>query len=418
MDLKAQLAAEIKAATDITEQAHAENRDLTDTEAKSFDEHLKTAEELKERIASYQANSKKLDALVLDETSVHDGEGLTDANTMSERFVKSKPYATYHRLVEQNLDSRDISITKTRVGNLDEFYSAKYASKAGNALTSALALSQPQRLPMVDLVERPQITLLDLITRGRIDAESIEYLQILSVTRNTAIVPENTGDDTTDTLKPESTFATSLAKADVYDYADGYTVTNKMLRDSSALATYLNSEFRYSFDSKIADVLLNGTGTNGQPKGLLNTTGVQAGEYSKAGDEAMNLVKAIRRSLTKLRKVGAAANAILVNPEDAEKIDLMQDTNNRFYGNGPWGTGPTTVWGRPLVESEQVAAGKVIVGDFRQIALLDRTGLSIEAFNQHKDYAQRNLVYVRAELAAAQAIWRPKNFVVLEGKNA
>ena len=154
------------------------------------------------------------------------------------------------------------------------------------------------------------------------------------------------------------------------------------------------------------------------PKGLLNTTGVQAGKYSKTGDEAMNLVKEIRRSLTKLRKVGAAANAILINPEDAEKIDLLQDTTNRFFGNGPWGTGPTTVWGRPLVECEQVAAGKVIVGDFKQLALLDRSGLSVEIFNQHKDYASRNLVYVRAELAAAQVIWRPSNFVVLEAQTA
>ena len=167
---------------------------------------------------------------------------------------------------------------------------------------------------------------------------------------------------------------------------------------------------------KLADVLLNGSGSTGVPKGLLNTTGVQSGEYSKTGDEAMNLVKEIRRSLTKLRKVGAAANAILINPEDAEKIDLMQDTTNRFFGNGPWGTGPTTVWGRPLVECEQVAAGKVIVGDFKQLALLDRSGLSVEIFNQHKDYASRNLVYVRAELAAAQVIWRPSNFVVLEAQ--
>ena len=163
-------------------------------------------------------------------------------------------------------------------------------------------------------------------------------------------------------------------------------------------------------------MLLNGTGTNGQPKGLLKTTGVQAGDWAKAGDEARNLVVAIRKSLTKLRKVGATASAILVNPEDAEKIDLMTDVNKRFMGNGPFGTGPTTVWGRPLVECDQIEAGKAIVGDFRQMALLDRSGLTVEAFNQHKDYASRNLTYVRAELRAAQVIWRPANFVVLEAK--
>ena len=50
------------------------------------------------------------------------------------------------------------------------------------------------------------------------------------------------------------------------------------------------------------------------------------------------------------------------------------------------------------------------------VQVLDRSGLTVEAFNQHKDYASRNLTYVRAELRAAQVIWRPANFVVLEAK--
>ena len=42
--------------------------------------------------------------------------------------------------------------------------------------------------------------------------------------------------------------------------------------------------------------------------------------------------------------------------------------------------------------------------------------LTVKFANQHKDYASRNLTYVRAELRAAQVIWRPANFVVLEAK--
>lgn len=415
MNLKEQLAAEIKAATELYKTAQAEQRDMSEAEAKAFDEHCAKADELKTTIAKLADNTKKLtDLMIHDEVVDIDDDEPTDAKSLSERYIAGAAYKGYRKLVERGLEPHDIHLSKSRIASLKEFYGAK----AGNALTDSLVHAQAERLATVDLVTRPPVTLLDVITRGSISSESVEYLQITSVTRNTAIVPENTGDDAADTQKPQSTFGTNLETASVYDYADGYTVTNKMLRDSQVLATFLDTEFRYSFDLKLADVLLNGSGTNGVPKGLLNTTGVQAGEYSKTGDEAMNLVKEIRRSLTKLRKVGAAANAILINPEDAEKIDLMQDTTNRFFGNGPWGTGPTTVWGRPLVECEQVAAGKVIVGDFKQLALLDRSGLSVEIFNQHKDYASRNLVYVRAELAAAQVIWRPSNFVVLEAQTA
>lgn len=414
MNIQEKLAAESKAAKQILDMARAENRDMTEEEAKSFDEHVTAAEQYKGMLEKMTANQKKLDSLVID------GEADLDADdhpnigekSVGDRYVHSKNYSAYSELVKKGLASGDIRLGKSRLGSLDEFY----AQKAGTALTTDLAYLQPQRMPVVDLVDRPPITLLDIITRGNIASRSLEYVQITSVTRNRAIVPENTGADSADTQKPQSTFATSKATAQVYDYADGYTVTNQMLEDAQVFATYLNSEFTYSFDSKIADVLLNGSGTDNEPKGLLNTTGVQAGEWSKSGDEAMNITVAVRKALTKLTHVGAQANAILINPADAEKIDLMKDSQGRFYGQGPFSTGPTMLWGRPFVQSEQIDEGKLIVGDFKQLALLDHKGLSIDVFNQHKDYASRNLVYVRAELSAAQVVWRPSNFVVLEGK--
>lgn len=417
MNLKELLAAATKTAQDILDRAKAENRDLTDAEAAEFDANIKKAEEYKNALDSIEANTLKLSAMSASGKSVDAGKADVDdiegqeGRDLGQRFINGAAYKGFQKNLGELGMPHDIRLGKTRVGSMKEYF----AAKAGNAIGTPIAQPQNLRLPAVDTVARPEITLLDVISRGTIGSDGFEYLQITSVTRNTAIVPENTGDDAADTQKPQSTFSTNLETAKVYDYADGYTVTNQLLRDDQALASFLQNEFDYSFQLKLADTLLNGTGTNGQPKGLLNTTGVQAGEWSKADDEARNIVIAIRKALTKLKHVGAAANAILVNPEDAEKIDLMEDVNKRFLGNGPFGVGPSTVWGRPIVESEQIEAGKIIVGDFTQLALLDRTGLTVEAFNQHKDYASRNLVYIRAELAAAQVVWRPANFVVLEG---
>lgn len=421
MNLTEQINAAVKAAQTIIDTAKAENRGLTDEEQATFDQKATEAETLKNALAAAEANTKRLDQLAAAGKTIHMGPApdaddedapAAKGRDLGQRFVNGTGYKCFTDTAKKLGMPHDLHIAKTRVGSMDEYFQAK----AGNAIGTTLAHPQNLRFPTVDTVARPEITLLDVISRGTISSDGFEYLQITNVTRNTAIVPENTGADATDTIKPQSTFGSNLETAKVYDYADGYTVTNQLLRDDQALASFLQNEFDYSFQLKLADVLLNGTGTNGQPKGLLNTTGVQAGEWSKANDEARNIVIAVRQALTKLKHVGAAANAILVNPEDAEKIDLMEDVNKRFMGNGPFGVGPSTVWGRPIVESEQIAAGKIIVGDFKQLALLDRTGLTVEAFNQHKDYAARNLVYIRAELAAAQAIWRPANFVVLEGK--
>ena len=46
--------------------------------------------------------------------------------------------------------------------------------------------------------------------------------------------------------------------------------------------------------------------------------------------------------------------------------------------------------------------------------LLDHEGLSVVAFNQHKDYAQRNMVYVRAELRGGVVIWRPNRLALVK----
>lgn len=412
MTIHEQIEAHKKSAELILKKAAEEGRTMSESEVEEFDTFCKSAEDLQKVLESAQKNTDRLSRLGLNASTSELGDAEPDmksADTLGERFTHSAGYAMFKKSAAEVGISGDIRIAKTRIGSMRDYFNAK----AGNAITTTTAHVQPARMPIVDRTPHPQVTLLDYISRGTTSG-NFDYLQIQTINRATAVVPENTGDSATDTIKPQTTITTQLEEAKVNSYADGYTVTNQLLQDDEALASFLQNEFDYSFDLKIADMILNGTGSNGQPKGLLRTTGVQAGNWAKTGDEAHNLVVAIRGALTKLRKVGAFANAVLVNPEDAEKIDLLEDTTKRFMGNGPFAIGPSTIWGRPIVECDQIAAGKVVVGDFRQIALLDRSGLTVEAFNQHENYAARNLTYIRAELRAAQVIWRPSNFVVLE----
>ena len=398
-----------KAAQDILEKAKNEDRDLTDAEMAAFDAAETAYHETVKRMETARGLTDRLSSMAQVDAGEAE-EPQEKAATLGEGFTTGVAYKAFSEQVKRLGGvgrNSHIQIDPTQVGSMKDFFAHRKAA----ALGTSLAHLQNVRLPLIDQVTRPELTLLDLISTGTTSG-AFEYLQLISVTRNTAIVPENTGNDDTDKLKPQSEFATQLADAKVYDYADGYTVTNQLLQDDQALASFLNSEFRYSFDRILADKLLNGSGESGEPKGLLHTTGVQAHEWTAGTKPALGLIEGVRKSLTKLKAVGAATNAILVSPEDAEAIDLLRDANERFYGQGPFGTGPATLWGRPLVESDQLEAGTFIAGDFRQIALLDRSGLSVQAFNQHKDYAARNLTYVRAEMRAAQAIWRPAHLLV------
>lgn len=408
MKLKEMLLALQKAMQTTIDGAKAEGRELTAEEATDLEAKGAEALELKGRIESIEKSQKALSDLVefgkSDDAAEDNPTDFKDV-PLGERFMKSAPYKEFQKSHPSGVgQGTPINIGTVRIGSMKDFFVNR------KALTSPQGHVQDVRVPMVDLVDRPKLTLLDLISRGQ-TAGNFEYVQVTAVTRNAKIVPEATSGTDDAALKPLSELTTALADAKVYTYADGYDVTNQLLADAPAFATYMDQELRYSLDSVIEDKLLNGSGVSGEPKGILNTSGVQAHDYT--GTAPIDLVKAVRRAMTLVTQLeGGTVQAVLINPEDDEEIDLMQDANERFYGQGPFGQGPTTLWGRPRVVSEAIEPGQFILGDFRQIALLDREGLSVQAFNQHKDYAQRNMTYVRAELRAAQVIWKPARLVV------
>jgi HK97 family phage major capsid protein len=421
MNLKAQRAALVKAAQAVIAKARSEERDLTDEEVADLQSKQSEIEDLTDKIEKAEKSSQLIaqltgaDSTTFADDTGHDPDGGKDTDeprTFGERFTGSKAYTGFAKQHPTGVGQGSIvDIGKVKVGSLGEWYDRQAGGAKADVIGSPTARLAPARYPTVNTVDRDRLTLLDLVTRGQA-AGAFEYVQITSVTRRAAIVPEATADDDAAALKPVSEFATQLADAKPYTYADGYVVTNQMLSDAPALATYLNSEVGYSLDSVIEDKLLNGTGTNGEPRGILNTTGVQQREYTAAAGDAMPLVKSVRQGITDVtRTPGGTVTAVMVSPEDDEMIDLMQDAQDRFYGQGPFGSGPGTLWGRPRVTSERLAAGQYILGDFRQVALLDVEGLSILAFNQHRDFAQRNLTYVRAELRAEQVIWKPARLV-------
>lgn len=424
MTLREKLQALLKEAADIVAKAREEDREFTQDEVTRINELKAETEEVEAKVKA--ADEAQAAAAVMAgkastntpkppvaQAQVKDRQEDSDAATFGARFVKSGLYQEFRKQHPSGLgEGSAVDIGRVKVASMAEWLHSRKATAA--PLQVALGHVQPVRMPMVDQVDRDNLTILDLISRGEASGP-FEYLQVTGVTRNAAIVQDEILPDAPATaLKPTSTIQTELADAKPYTYADGYDVTNALLSDAPALATYMNNELEYSLDSVIEDKLLNGTGTSGQPKGILHTTGVQELTYTPGAD-AMAQVKAIRKAITKITTLpGGNVTACLMSPEDDEAWDLMQDADNRFFGQGPFGQGPNTSWGRARALSQRLAPGTVILGDWRQVALLDVEGLSILAFNQHKDYAQRNLVYVRAELRAEQVIWKPNRLIVVK----
>ncbi len=400
MGLKEQMAALKAAMQEVVDKAKAESRDLTVEESTDIEDLASKYAALKER----SEKAAKAAALVADLAKAPEGNGEPAADaktedkprTFGEAFVKSEAYKSFRSGVTPGKGT-PIHM-EAKVGGMSGLFKATI----GLPTSDAEGFTQAQRFPTIDYTGPEDTSLLDLVLRGRMSGNSIEYVQIVSVSEGAAIVAPGE-------LKLTSDFETALADAKAYTYADGFDVTNQSLADEGFLASYIQARLPRHLRNEVQRVLLAGTGTNGEPAGILNTTGVQ--EQDPEGDDVLDTIAA---AIEKVEDADGTATAVAVSVRDAWALQRLRDQQGRFYGNGPWGVGPNTIWGVPIVKVRRLTPGQAIVGDFRTVALLDREGVSVVAFNQHKDYAQRNLTYVRAELRAAQAIFEPAKLVVTD----
>lgn len=399
MNIKEKLASLLAEGEALRKKAVDSPESFTEEDANRADEVVAEHDRLKS-ILDRQSNAvSKMAGLEVKEPDLdEDGEELT--GSLGARFAKSEAYRNFHKALSPSGEISEGTPINVRavVGKADVLH------------TGATNL-QPSPQFTDDMVFRAPRTLLSLITRGETSASYLPYRQVVSKTNNAAVVAESTATDGAGAeggLKPISTLGTQPAEAKAYTYADGIEVTTQELKDDGAIAAIIDSMLTENIEMRIEDMLLNGSGEGILPKGLLNTTGVNQVAF------ATDAVTSTRKGLTALQKLGVQPTALLLNPEDEEAWDLLTDQSGRFLGAGPFATGPAMAWGMPRVSSIAVPKGTAIMGDFRTMHLLDRDPLQIVAFNQHKDYAQRNLVYIRAERRAMQLIRKPAAFAVIE----
>lgn len=67
--------------------------------------------------------------------------------------------------------------------------------------------------------------------------------------------------------------------------------------------------------------------------------------------------------------------------------------------------------GIPLTVQNNIATGRVLIGDFSKAAIIQTEGMSINFYEQDSDNVQKNLITSRVECRAALAILRPDAFI-------
>lgn len=282
------------------------------------------------------------------------------------------------------------------------------ATLLGSSDTSAGAtITNDRYAPIGIAYGRGGLNALDLVTIGSTTSDAVEFARAQRITAGQSVnaaAPVAEGDPAA-----ESTLTFIKDTAVVKDIRTFIPASVRALSDSAQLETIANNYLTYAVQEELEDQIINGNGLGENMTGIFNTGYVQAQAFDT------DIVTSIRKAIRKVQTVGnSRASAVLVHPEDNEKIDLLLDAQDTYLFGGPATASTPTIWGLPRVVSSAVPAGNAIVGDFRKSIIWERQPLTVALYPQHSDYAIKGLVALVANARAAFGVLHPEAFCTVD----
>lgn len=259
----------------------------------------------------------------------------------------------------------------------------------------------PMQRPGVIPGDFAPITIRQRIPTITISTDSVNALREASFTNNAAEVAQGA-------LKPESEAAFEQYNVPVQVVAHWLKVSNQLLADAPAIASYIDTRLRDGLAQRIERQLLLGNGTTPNLSGLTDAGNFTA-YTATSGD---NLADAINRAKYALWTTGNAPDTVIVNPADWSAMELTRESGGGAYLYGTPGTNAgTTPFGVAVVMSNHMTQGSFLIGNLAGSATIyQRAGATVEMGFVNDDFT-RNLVTLRAEERLALAVDRPSGIM-------
>jgi HK97 family phage major capsid protein len=420
--LKERAEAESKTAREVAQKAADEGREMTEDERHTYQVSMKSLGEVLDGIKAVKSD----EAVMAQAKEFADSVGVA-----STPDVKARVRSLGVTVVESpEFKSMLGGFPDGRIPAQSRVQSAPIAVKAlftGASSTSAGAFVVNERTDIIELLGRKPLTLRNLVSNRRTTSDTVEFVQESSHTNAAAVVAEATSSAArtaaanTSTgavtftnasgggYKPEGSWAFAVVQANVKTIAEWVPVTKRALADVAQLEGLINDQLSADVAEAEENQLLNGDGSGENFTGIANTSGIQTQAF------ATDIFTSVRKGITKLRTVGRVnPTALLMNPADAESVDLTKDGQNQYYYGGPSAIGQRTLWGVPVIESESQTAGFATLGDFTKAVVWDREQTTVTMTDSHSDFFVRNLVAVLAEERLAFGVTRPTAFCTVD----
>lgn len=383
----AELAAETKAAVDMAVDQVKAIAEEALGKAKSGEELAAALKEkADEALTSVNGLRAKLDDL--EQRAAREGGDGEEAKSFGERFVEDERVKAF-------LANEPTS------GRVDARFKATISSATTNAAGSAGAGVQTTRLPGILELPQRRMTVRDLLSQGRMDGSTLEYVRETGFTNSAAPVAELAA-------KPESDLRFDLVSTSAKVIAHWMKASRQILSDFAQLRSVIDQRLMYGLAFAEENQLLNGDGTGQNLNGIIpQATAFTAPITITTPTEIDNL----RLAMLQAELALFPSTGVVLNPKDWARIELEKDTTGRYIIGNPQGTISPTIWGLPVVTTQAIAEDKFLAGAFKLGAqVFDRWDARVEVGYVNDDFT-KNLVTILAEERLALAVYRPEAFV-------
>jgi HK97 family phage major capsid protein len=283
--------------------------------------------------------------------------------------------------------------------------------------TGSASMLLPQVVPGIYRGLEAPLVMRDVLLNMNTTSDSLTVVQESGFTNSAAEVAEATL--VSEGAKPESALTFTEVSFPVRTIAHWIPITRQMLEDLPMMEGYAEQRLRTGLLRREDNQFLNGNGTPPNLTGILATSGINdlttAGHFTgspvqDASSDNEN-VNRIRRAKRVIQVTGdAQATFAVINPTDMEMLDTISDADRQYLLGGPTRTFPARLWGLQIVESENIAAGTVLVGDGTMAAVVDRRDAQVYMTDSHSDFFIRNIFVLLAEERVALPVFRPAAF--------
>lgn len=181
------------------------------------------------------------------------------------------------------------------------------------------------------------------------------------------------------------------------------TVMNKhsveILQDAPQLVAAIKGWLQEDINIATDQQLINGNGVGDNLSGIFTLAStLDAAAVGTKRVEFANLADVIRVAITKVVVAGKGkflANYVLLNPDDADALDLTKDENGQYILPPFKSADGQTIKGARIIENVGIPAGKFLVGDFRKLHIGTKGGVEIEMTNSDGDDFKKDILSVK-----------------------